>query len=279
MKIISWNVNGIRAWMQKPESLSFVEEAERPDIFCVQETKAHKHQIEEFFEKQETSLFGDGEKGKLLPGYKYHFWNSADRKGYSGTAIFTNIKPVSEYYGLTDLKKEEEDKEGRVITLEFEKFYLVNVYTPNSKHELLRLDYRYDTWDKAMLKHMKKLEKKKPVILCGDMNVAHEEIDLANPKENMTTDKRPGNAGFTDKERERFSNFIKSGFIDTFRYLHPKKVKYSWWSYRSFARERNIGWRIDYFLISDKLKKQLKEAEIYDKVTGSDHCPIGIEIF
>ncbi len=279
MKIISWNVNGIRAWMQKEETLFFVENIEMLDIFCVQETKAQKKQIDEFFEKEDTSLFGNGgPEGKLLPDYPYHFWNSADKKGYSGTAVFSKIKPLAESYGLNTLKKEEEDREGRVITLEFKKFFLVNVYTPNSKHELLRLDYRYDTWEKAMLKHLKNLDKKKPVILCGDLNVAHQEIDLANPKSNMTTESKPGNAGFTDKERERFSDILNSGFVDTFRYLHPKKVKYSWWSYRAMARMRNIGWRIDYFLISDRLKNKLKKAEIFDQAGGSDHCPVGIEI-
>jgi len=279
MKIISWNVNGIRAWMQKEGTLFFVENIERPDIFCIQETKAQKKQIDEFFEKEDTSLFGNGgPEGKLLPDYPHHFWNSADKKGYSGTAVFSKIKPLTESYGLNTLKKEEEDKEGRVITLEFKNFFLVNVYTPNSKHELLRLDYRYDTWEKAMLKHLKNLDKKKPVILCGDLNVAHQEIDLANPKSNMTTKTKPGNAGFTDKERERFSDILNSGFVDTFRYLHPKKIKYSWWSYRAMARMRNIGWRIDYFLISDRLKSKLKKAEIFDQVEGSDHCPVGIEI-
>jgi len=279
MKIISWNVNGIRAWLQKVDTLFFIENIEMPDIFCIQETKAQKKQIDEFFEKEDTSLFGNGgPEGKLFPDYSCHFWNSADKKGYSGTAVFSKIKPMSESYGLNTLKKEEEDKEGRVITLEFEKFFLVNVYTPNSKHELLRLNYRYDTWDKAMLEHIKNLDKRKPVILCGDLNVAHQEIDLANPKGNMTTESKPGNAGFTDKERERFSDIIKAGFVDTFRYLHPKKIKYSWWSYRAMARMRNVGWRIDYFLVSDKLKNRLKKAEIFDKVEGSDHCPVGIEI-
>ena len=279
MKIISWNVNGIRAWMKKVDTLSFVEDVERPDIFCIQETKAQKEQIDEFFEKEETSLFGNGgPEGKLFPDYKYHFWNSAEKKGYSGTAIFSKIKPISESYGLDTLKKEEQDKEGRVITLEFNKFFLINVYTPNSKQDLLRLDYRYDTWDKAMLKHLKNLEKKKPVVLCGDLNVAHNEIDLANPKSNMTTKTKPGSAGFTDKERERFSDFLEAGFIDTFRYLNKDKVKYSWWSYRAMARARNVGWRIDYFLISEALKDALEEAKVYDLADGSDHCPVGIDI-
>lgn len=282
IKIISWNVNGIRAWLQKSDTVDFIENIQKPDIFCIQETKAQKNQIEEFFEKKDTSLFdsenGNVKKGKLFPDYKYHFWNSAEKKGYSGTAIFSKIKPLSESYGLDTLKKEEQDSEGRVVTLEFKDFFLVNVYTPNSKHGLLRLKYRYNTWDKAMLKHMKKLEKKKPVVLCGDMNVAHKEIDLANPGTNKTTKSNPGNPGFTDQERERFGDFIEAGFIDTFRFLHPKEIKYTWWSYRAMARERNIGWRIDYFLISKVLKNKIKKAEIFDFVVGSDHCPISLEL-
>ncbi len=276
MKIISWNVNGLRAWVQKDGAVNFIERLEKPDIFCVQETKANKKQVDEYFEKT---------GGQLFPDYPYHYWNSAEKKGYSGTAIFTKFKPLSESYGLDTLPKEELDTEGRVITLEFEKFYLVNVYTPNSKHGLLRLPYRYDIWDKAMLAHLKKLENlpagkagKKPIILCGDLNVAHEEIDLANPQANKTTKSNPGNPGFTDQERERFSDYLKAGFIDTFRFLHPEEKKYSWWSYRAFARERNIGWRIDYFLVSKILKEKIKKAEIFDEITGSDHCPVGIEL-
>ena len=269
MKIISWNINGIRAWVQKEGTVDFVEKVEKPDIFCVQETKATKQQIDEHFEKNGGQLFTD---------YPHHYWNSADRKGYSGTAVFSKQKALSESYGLDTLPKEELDTEGRVITLEFDKFYLVNVYTPNSKHGLLRLPYRYDIWDKAMLEHLKKLEKKKPVILCGDMNVAHEEIDLANPATNKTTKSNPGNAGFTDQERERFGDFLKAGFIDTFRFLHPQKVRYTWWSYRAMARARNIGWRIDYFLVSKELKEKIKKAEIFDMIMGSDHCPVGLEL-
>jgi len=281
-KIISWNVNGIRAWIQKSGTVDFIEEEQRPDIFCVQETKAQKEQIGEFFEKEDTTLFdtknSNVKKGKLFPDYKYHFWNSADKKGYSGTAVFSKMKPLSESYGLGTLKKEEQDKEGRVVTLEFKDFFLVNVYTPNSKHGLLRLKYRYNTWDKAMLNHIKKLEKEKPVILCGDMNVAHKEIDLANPETNKTTKSNPGNPGFTDQERERFEDIMSADFIDTFRLLHPKEIKYTWWSYRAMARERNIGWRIDYFLTSKSLKKRIKKAEIFDLTTGSDHCPISLEL-
>lgn len=282
MRIISWNVNGIRAWMQKEGPVDFIEKVQKPDIFCVQETKAHKDQINEFFEKNETSLFdtvnGNIKKGKLFPSYPYHYWNSAEKKGYSGTAIFSKEKPLSESYGLTSLKKEEQDKEGRVITLEFKDFFLVNVYTPNSKAELKRLDYRYNTWDKAFLKHLKTLEKKKPVITCGDLNVAHEEIDIKNPQSNKTTKTNPGNAGFTDKERERFGDYLKAGFIDTFRYLHPEEVRYSWWSYRFNARANNSGWRIDYFLVSQSLKNKIKKADIFYEVLGSDHCPVSLEL-
>jgi len=289
MKIISWNVNGIRAWLQKAGTVDFIEREQKPDIFCLQETKAHRDQIAEFFEREDTSLFdsnnGNVKEGKLFPEYPYHFWNSAEKKGYSGTAIFSKVKPLSESYGFSAKGKEEDDAEGRVVTLEFRDFFLVNVYTPNSKHDLSRLDYRYDEWDKAMLKHMKKLENlpagkagKKPVIVCGDLNVAHEEIDLANPNTNKTTKSNPGNPGFTDQERERFGDFMQAGFVDTFRFLHPKKVQYSWWSYRAMARERNIGWRIDYFLVSDSLKKKIKKAEIFDMAIGSDHCPVSLEM-
>lgn len=268
--------------MQKEGSVDFIEHGESPDIFCVQETKSHKEQIQEFFEKSETSLFDSAndnvKKGKLFPEFPYHFWNSAKKKGYSGTAIFSKVKPLSEIYGLTSLKKSEQDEEGRVITLEFRDFYLVNVYTPNSKHELLRLDYRYDVWDKAFLKHMKALERKKQVIVCGDLNVAHEEIDIKNSQNNKTTDKKPGNPGFTDKERERFGDFLKAGFVDTFRYLYPDTIRYSWWAYRFGARARNIGWRIDYFLVSQDLKNKIKDAKIFDEIHGSDHCPVSLEL-
>ena len=282
LKIISWNVNGIRAWLQKAETVDFIEKKQNPDIFCVQETKATKKQIDEFFEKEDTSVFDSVNSnvrvGKLFPKYRYHYWNSADKKGYSGTAIFSKIKPLSDVYGLPTLKKDEIDDEGRVITLEYSDFFLINVYTPNSKHGLSRLKHRYDIWDKAMLTYMKKLQKTKPVVLCGDMNVAHKEIDLANPNSNKTTASNPGNPGFTDQERERFDDFIGAGFIDSFRFLHPQKVKYSWWSYRAMARERNIGWRIDYFLVSSLIESKIKKAEIFDAVFGSDHCPIMLEI-
>ena len=274
MKIISWNVNGIRAWKDKEGVFEFLEN-ENPDIICFQETKAQPEQIEEWFSGDKNSLFENGEE-KHLSDFPYHFLNSAEKKGYSGTAIFSKIKPEKIDFGLPTLK--ECLKEGRVITAEFEKFYLVNVYTPNAKPDLSRLELRYQEWDKAFLKHIKNLEKKKQVIVCGDLNVAHQEIDLKNPQSNKTTKTKPGNAGFTDQERERFGDFLKAGLIDTFRYLYPDKVKYSWFSYRFKARERNAGWRIDYFLISESLKDKLIDSKIFDKVTGSDHVPIELEI-
>ena len=249
LKIISWNVNGIRAVLKKG-FLDFVKK-EKPDILCVQETKAHPEQVD-----------------IQLSDYKHHFWNSAEKKGYSGTAVFSKIQPLTVTYGFGI---NEHDNEGRVITLEFNDFFLVNVYTPNSKHELLRLDYRQE-WDKEFLKHMKTLEKLKPVIFCGDLNVAHKEIDLANPKANRF------NPGFTDEERAGFDNYIKADFIDTFREFNQEPEEYSWWSYRFNARVRNVGWRIDYFCISNQLRKQLKDAFILQNVIGSDHCPTGMII-
>ncbi len=253
-------------------------EAENPEIICLQEIKATKEQIAEFFEKSDTPLFETKSKnvqaGKLFPDWKYHFWNPAEKKGYSGTAIFSKKKPLAEIYGIGD----ELDQEGRVISLEYKNFFLVNVYTPNSKPDLSRLKYRQKKWDKNFLAHLKKLEKKKPVIVCGDLNVAHQEIDLKNPQANKTTKNNPGSAGFTDEERKSFQNYLDSGFIDTFRYLRPAEIKYSWWSYRFGARARNAGWRIDYFLTSNILKDKIKKAEIYDQVKGSDHCPVGLEI-
>ncbi len=276
MKIISWNVNGIRAWLQKENTVSFFEEIEKPDIFCLQEIKATKEQIEEFFEKSDTPLFSSTNQNiknkKLFPDYPYHFWNPAERKGYSGTAIFSKIKPLDVIYGIGD----DLDNEGRAITLEFENYFLTTVYVPNSKPDLSRLDYRYENWDKNLLKFLKKLEKKKPVILCGDLNVAHTEIDLKNPQANKTTKTKSGNAGFTDKERERFEDFLKAGFVDIWRKLNPDEVKYSWWSYRFNARANNSGWRIDYFLVSKELEQNIEKAEIYNEAFGSDHCPVGI---
>ncbi len=247
MKLISWNVNGIRACVNKGFKDFF--EKINADIFCIQETKCQPDQIELEFK-----------------GYK-SYWNSAEKKGYSGTAIFTKKEPKKVTYGIG---KEEHDKEGRIITLEFEKFYLVNNYTPNSKRELERLEYR-QTWEDEIRKYLLKLNEKKPVIMCGDLNVAHEEIDLKNPKINR------GNAGFTDEERAKMTQLLEAGFTDTYRYLYPKQQEaYTWWSYMGKAREKNIGWRIDYFIVSNDIKEEIKEAKIYEKIMGSDHCPVGI---
>lgn len=248
-KLISWNVNGLRACMQKgfPD---FFEEIDA-DIFCLQETKL-----------QEGQITID------LPGY-HQYWNYAEKKGYSGTAVFTKEEPLSVTYGIGI---EKHDHEGRVITLEFPNFYMITVYTPNSQEELKRLDYRME-WEDDFLAYLKKLEEKKPVIVCGDMNVAHKEIDLKNPKTNRK------NAGFTDEERNKFSALLDAGFTDTFRYFYPDQEGiYSWWSYRFKAREKNAGWRIDYFLTSNSLKDSLKDAVIYTDIFGSDHCPVGLII-
>lgn len=249
MKLISWNVNGIRACVTKGFEAFF--RSEKADIFCIQETKCQKDQIELNFEGYES------------------FWNSAERKGYSGTAIFTKIKPINVSYGIG---KEEHDKEGRVITLEFDNFYVVNIYTPNSKRQLERLDYR-QIWEDEIRKYLIKLDKKKPVIMCGDLNVAHKEIDLKNPKTNHH------NAGFTDEERRKMTELLESGFTDSFRYIYPEKENaYTWWSYMGHAREKNVGWRIDYFITSKSIEKNIKEAMIYSDIVGSDHCPVGLEI-
>lgn len=244
-KMISWNVNGLRAIYKKGFVDIFNEI--NADIFCIQETKLQEGQID-----------------LNLPGYEM-YWNYAEKKGYSGTAIFTKIKPISVTKGIGI---EEHDKEGRVITLEFENYYLVTVYTPNSQTELARLDYRMK-WEKDFKAYIKELEKKKPVVICGDLNVAHKEIDLKNPKTNRK------NAGFTDEEREKFTELLNDGFIDTFRYFYPNEEgKYSWWSYRFSARKKNAGWRIDYFLVSEALKDKLKSADILSDIMGSDHCPV-----
>ena len=249
MKLISWNVNGIRACVNKGFK-DFFKEIDA-DIFCIQETKCQPEQISLEFE-----------------GYK-SFWNSAERKGYSGTAIFTKKEPLNVTYGIGI---EEHDQEGRIITLEFEKFYLVNCYTPNSKRELERLEYRM-TWEDEIKNYLLKLNETKPVILCGDLNVAHEEIDLKNPKTNRH------NAGFTDEERGKMTELLDAGFTDTFRYLYPTKENcYTWWSYMFNARANNAGWRIDYFIVSQSIEKEVKEARIYSDVMGSDHCPVGIEL-
>lgn len=256
LKLISWNVNGIRAVVKK----GFLESVKNmdADILCLQETKAHPEQVDDMLEE-----------------YEHHYWNSAEKPGYSGTAIFSKIKPLSVKNGIGF---EELDKEGRTITLEYDDFYLVTVYTPNSQRELTRLNLRYEEWDPKFLNYVKELEKSKPVIFCGDLNVAHKEIDLKNPQTNKTTKTKPGNAGFTDKEREGFDNIVNSGFIDTFRHLHPNEEKYSWWTYMFQARAKNVGWRIDYFCISKSLEKNLKEAFILNEIFGSDHCPVGIDI-
>lgn len=249
MKLISWNVNGLRACVGK----GFLEyfKQEDADIFCVQETKLQEGQI-----------------NLDLPGY-YQYWNYAEKKGYSGTAVFTKREPVNVSYGIGI---EEHDHEGRVITLEYPDYYFITVYTPNSQNELARLDYRMK-WEEDFLAYLKKLEEIKPVIFCGDLNVAHKEIDLKNPKTNRM------NAGFTDEERAKFTALTEAGFIDTFRYFYPDlEGVYSWWSYRFSARAKNAGWRIDYFLVSECLKDRLEDALIYTDVMGSDHCPIGLFI-
>lgn len=249
MKFISWNVNGIRACVQKG-FLDFFQEADA-DIFCIQETKMQEGQLD-----------------LDLPGY-HQYWNYAVRKGYSGTAVFTKWEPISVQYGIGI---EEHDQEGRVITLEFEDFYFVTVYTPNSQSELARLDYRMQ-WETDFLKYLKRLEEKKPLVFCGDLNVAAEEIDLKNPKTNRK------NAGFTDEERDKFRTLKASGFIDTFRYFYPDQEGiYSWWSYRFSARKKNAGWRIDYFIVSEALKDRMEDAKILTEIMGSDHCPVELDM-
>lgn len=248
-KYISWNVNGLRAVIKKG-FLEYMEE-QNPDIIGLQEIK-----------------LSEGQLDLEIPGY-HMYYNYAERKGYSGTAIFTKKEPINVTYGIGI---EEHDNEGRVICAEFEEYYFVTVYTPNSKNELLRLDYRM-VWEDEFLKYLKNLEKTKPVIVCGDLNVAHKEIDLKNPKTNTR------NAGFTIEERDKFSNLINSGFIDTFRYFYPdKEFAYSWWSYRGNARKNNTGWRIDYFCVSESLKGKIVDAEIQSNVEGSDHCPVVLYI-
>ena len=249
MKLISWNVNGLRA-VYKKGFLDFFNDIDA-DIFCVQETKMQEGQITLELEKYEQ------------------YFNYAVRKGYSGTAVFTKIKPEKVTYGIGI---EEHDQEGRVITLEFKNFYLVNCYTPNSGRELARLEYRM-TWEDTFKEYLKQLDKNKPVIICGDLNVAHKEIDLKNPKTNRK------NAGFTDEERNKISNLLEAGFTDSYRKLYPDKENaYTWWSYMGNARAKNIGWRIDYFLTSNRICDKIKEAYIFDKILGSDHCPVGLDI-
>ena len=247
MKLISWNVNGLRAVLGKGFYDTFF--ALDADVFCVQETKMQPGQVE-----------------VNLPGYS-QFWNAAEKKGYSGTAVFSRLPVVSVSYGIG---LPEHDREGRVITAEYEAFFLVNAYTPNSQRELARLDYRME-WEAAFLEYLLSLDEKKPVVLCGDLNVAHNEIDLKNPKTNVN------NAGFTVKERERMTRLLSSGFLDTFRALYPEKTgAYTWWSYMFNARENNAGWRIDYFIVSERLMKNVQDSVIYPEVFGSDHCPVGL---
>lgn len=248
MLCVSWNVNGLRACVNKGFADFFKDV--NADIFAIQETKLQKGQIDLEFE-----------------GYTSYF-NDAIKKGYSGTAIYTKKEPINVTYGIGI---EEHDQEGRVITLEFEKYYFVTVYTPNSKRELERLDYR-QVWEDEFRTYLLALKKKKPVIICGDLNVAHQEIDLKNDKTNHK------NAGFTDEERAKFTQLLESGFIDTFRYKYPTQETYSWWSYMFKAREKNAGWRIDYFVVSEELKDQIKDAYIYTEIMGSDHCPVGVEL-
>ena len=248
MKFISWNVNGLRACVGKDFENQFKELD--ADFFCLQETKMQEGQLDLQFEGYES------------------YWNYAEKKGYSGTAIYTKHKPLNVSYGMG---VEEHDHEGRIITLEYDRFYLVTCYTPNSQTELKRLDYRM-TWEDDFRKFLKSLDAKKPVIICGDLNVAHEEIDIKNPKTNRR------NAGFTDEEREKMTVLLNDGFTDSFRYLHPDEVTYSWWSYRFKAREKNAGWRIDYFLVSDRIKEQITQAKIHTEIMGSDHCPVEVDL-
>ena len=248
MKLISWNVNGFRACLNKGFEQFFKDMD--ADFFCIQETK---------MQPEQASFDADG----------YHqFWYSAEKKGYSGTAIFAKKEPISVKYGLGI---DEHDHEGRAITLEYDDFYLLCVYTPNAQRELARLDYRMK-WEDALRNYIKSLDEKKPVIYCGDLNVAHEEIDLKNPKTNHFS------AGFSDEERGKFTELLQSGFCDTFRTLYPEKVEYSWWSYMYHAREKNVGWRIDYFVVSERIMDKVKNSRIFTDIMGSDHCPVGLEV-
>ncbi len=249
MKLVSWNVNGLRACVKKG-FLDYFNEMDA-DIFCVQETKLQEGQIE-----------------LDLEGY-HQYWNYALKKGYSGTAVFSKVKPLSVSYGVGD---ENEESEGRILTLEFEDFYLINVYTPNSQRDLARLNFRLE-WEDSMLAYLTQLNESKPIVMCGDLNVAHMEIDLKNAKSNR------GNSGFTDEERGKMTNLLNSGFIDSFRYFYPDKTdQYTWWSYMRNVREKNIGWRIDYFIVSEQFKNRLKDSHIHSHIMGSDHCPVVLEI-
>ena len=248
MKFISWNVNGFRACLGKGFEEFF--NSQDADFFCLQETKMQPGQAD------------------FAPEGYHQYWNSAEKKGYSGTAIFTKHEPISVFYGIGI---PEHDTEGRAITLEYDDFYLLNVYTPNAQRELARLDYRME-WEDALRGYISELDKKKPVIYCGDLNVAHEEIDLKNPKTNRKS------AGFSDEERAKFTQLLAAGFADSYRRLYPDKVEYSWWSYMRKARENNAGWRIDYFVVSDRIMEKIKDSFIMTQIMGSDHCPVGIEI-
>lgn len=265
MKLYSWNVNGIRAVVNKGTFQSFIAE-HQPDVLCLQETKAEQGQV-------------------VIDLSDYHeYWNSAAKKGYSGTAIFSKVKPqsvingfaggIAEKYDLTTDSYGDPNREGRVISAEFEKFYVVTVYTPNSKGDLSRLNLRYKQWDPAFLEHVQTLEKKKPVLFCGDLNVAHQQIDLANPKPNI------GKHGFTDEERERFGDFLDAGYVDTLRAEYPDTPeKYTWWTHWANARARNVGWRIDYWLASKDIADKISNPQIHPEVMGSDHCPVSIELY
>ena len=263
LSLVSWNVNGLRAWKDKPGAAAFLQDGDF-DVIGLQETKAQPEQISEICRE-------------LFPDHQFQYFNSAVKKGYSSTALFSKQEPLSVSFEIAGLPCALE--EGRVITAEYEKYFVVVVYTPNSKPDLARLDYRYETWDIKFKEHLINLEKKKPVIACGDLNVAHKDIDLKNPSANKTTETKPGNPGFTDKERERFRDYLEHGFIDSFRYLYPDtEERYSWWSYRFGARARNAGWRIDYVLTSAALKDSIFEAIIHDDIHGSDHCPVSVQI-
>jgi exodeoxyribonuclease-3 len=249
MKLVSWNVNGLRACVKKG-FLDFFHEVDA-DLFCIQETKLQEGQIQ-----------------LDLEGY-HQFWNYAEKKGYSGTAVFSKLEPLSVKYGFDS---DDSEPEGRIITLEFEKFFLINVYTPNSQRDLARLGFRLE-WEDKIRTYLQDLDKTKPIILCGDLNVAHQEIDLKNPKSNLN------NSGFTPEERGKMTTLLESGFVDSFRQLYPdREGAYTWWSYMLKVRERNIGWRIDYFITSNKVKDQIQEAKIYAEIMGSDHCPVSLEI-
>jgi exodeoxyribonuclease-3 len=261
LKFISWNVNGIRAILNK----GFLENIKSldADFVCLQEIKAHPEQIDD--------------KIKDI-GYKYEFWNPAQRKGYSGTALFSRIKPINVFYNIEGIDEDLLTNEGRVIVAEFENFFLINLYVPNAKRDLSRLDLKTKKWWPSFINYVSKLKDEKGVIICGDLNVAHTEMDLKNPQTNKTTKTKPGSAGFTDTERSDFDKLLNAGFIDTFRYLYPKEIKYTWWSYMFNARSKNIGWRIDYFLISENLRDNLKDSKIHDDILGSDHCPIELDL-